>query len=251
MIRALIVDDESRAVNLLKTTIERNHTGQFQIETAFSPEEGLEKIDRFKPELLYLDVEMPSMTGFELLATLPEINFKVIFTTAYDRYAIQAIRYNALDYLLKPVNPGELDEAILRFQDRKNDDKEVYEKQLRNLSTNNDRSLAITTSDGVVFLELDKIIRCEADLNYTKFFLAGSKSFLSSKTLKEYDDLLTTHDNFIRVHRSHLLNINYLLKAKNDGNLILSDDSVIPISRRRKKEVMSRISPQPTAHGLQ
>ena len=241
MIKALIVDDECKAVNLLKGTIEKNHHGQFMIETAFSPEEGLEKIDHFKPDLLYLDVEMPSMTGFELLATLPEINFRVIFTTAYDRYAIQAIRYNALDYLLKPVNPGELEEAILRFQDRKHDNKEVYEKQLRNLTNNNDRSLAITTSDGVVFLELDKIVRCEADLNYTKFFLAGNKSFLSSKTLKDYEDLLTTHTNFIRVHRSHLLNVNYLLKLKNDGNLVLTDNSVIPISRRRKKEVMSRI----------
>lgn len=241
MIKTLIVDDECKAVSLLKATIERNYTGQFMIETASSPEEGLEKIERFKPELLYLDVEMPTMTGFELLAGLPKIDFRVIFTTAHDRYAIQAIRYNALDYLLKPVSPGELDEAIMRFQGSKHDNKEAYEKQLKNLFANNDRNLAITTSDGVVFLELDEIIRCEADLNYTKFILAGNKSFLSSKTLKEYEDLLISHSNFVRVHRSHLANLNYLLKLKSDGNLILKDNSIIPISRRRKKEVMNKI----------
>jgi len=243
MIRTLIIDDESRAINLLKTTIERDFASQFQIETAHYPEEGIEKILHYKPELVYLDIEMPLMTGFELLTRIPEIDFKVIFTTAYAHYAIRAIRYNALDYLLKPVNPMELTDAIARFliQRQKYEDRELYSRQLENLFANNEKNLAITTYDGVVFLELDKIIRCEADLNYTKFILTDNKSFVSSKTLKEYEDLLGSHENFIRVHRSHLVNVDYLVKFKNEGSLVLKDNSCVPISRRRKDDVMKRL----------
>jgi two-component system LytT family response regulator len=243
MIKALIIDDESKAVNLLKMTLEKNFPGKFSVETALYPDEGLAKIQSFKPDLVFLDIEMPLMSGFDLLASIPEIDFKVIFTTAYDQYAIRAIRYNALDYLLKPINPGELNEAINRFIKQKDESKEVYEQQLENLFSNKDhKNLAITTYDGVIFLEIDNIIRCEADLNYTKFILTGNKNFLSSKTLKEYEDLLAIHANFMRVHRSHLVNFNHLVKFKNDGFLVLKDNSLIPISRRRKEEVMKKLS---------
>src|SRR5687768_15146965 len=124
MFKALIIDDESRALNLLRITIEKEFPGKFILETALGPEEGLMKIGNFKPELVFLDIEMPLMNGFDLLLSIPEINFKIIFTTAYDRYAIRAIRYNALDYLLKPINPRELSEAILRFKNQKNESRE-------------------------------------------------------------------------------------------------------------------------------
>jgi two-component system LytT family response regulator len=241
MIKALIIDDESKARNLLKVTMEKNFPGQFLLETAQGSEDGLEKINHFKPDLLFLDIEMPNMSGFDLLAATPELDCKVIFTTAYNQYAIRAIRYNALDYLLKPINPAELTEAITRFQQQKNK-KEVYSRQLENFFSNKEKNLAITTYDGVVFLEVDKIIRCEADLNYTKFVLTENKTFVSSKTLKDYEDLLTHNNNFLRVHRSHLVNLDYVLKFKNEGGLILKDNSTIPVSRRRKEEVMSRLS---------
>jgi two-component system LytT family response regulator len=242
MIKALIIDDEGKAVNLLKMTIEKNFPGKFLVDTSLDPEEGLAKIQSFKPDLLFLDIEMPLLSGFDLLAAIPEIDFKVIFTTAYDQYAIRAIRYNALDYLLKPINPKELGEAISRFIKQKDENKEVYGQQLENLFSNKEKNLAITTYDGVIFLEIDKIIRCEADLNYTKFILTDNKHFLSSKTLKEYEDLLAIHTNFMRVHRSHLVNLDYILKFKNEGFLILKDNSMIPISRRRKEEVMKKLS---------
>ncbi len=241
MVKALIIDDESRASNLLRMTMERDFGGKFIIETAQGPEEGLRKIVSFNPELLFLDIEMPLMSGFDLLAASPNLNFKVIFTTAYDQYAIRAIRYNALDYLLKPISSRELAEAVDRFLKQRNDNKDVYEKQLENFVSRKDKSLAITTYDGVVFLEIEKIIRCEADLNYTKFFLID-KDFISSKTLKEYEDLLGIHDHFMRVHRSHLVNLNYVLKLKNDGSLILKDNSIIPVSRRRKDEVVKKLN---------
>jgi two-component system, LytTR family, response regulator len=240
MIKALIIDDESKALNLLKVTMEKTFPGEFVLETAQGSEDGLSKLNEFKPELLFLDIEMPTMSGFDLLAATPEVDFKVIFTTAYNQYAIRAIRYNALDYLLKPINPSELKEAITRFQKQK-DKKQVYGKQLENFFSNKEKNLAITTYDGVVFLEVDSIIRCEADLNYTKFILTDNKTFLSSKTLKEYEDLLAVHNNFLRVHRSHLVNLDYVLKFKNEGCLILKDNTSVPVSRRRKEEVISRL----------
>lgn len=239
MIKALIVDDESKALNLLKVTMERNFPGEFILETAQGGEEGLAKLTSFKPDLLFLDIEMPSMSGFDLLAAIPDVDCKVIFTTAYNQYAIRAIRYNALDYLLKPINPSELKEAVIRFQLQQNK-KEVYSKQLENFFSNKDKNLAITTYDGVVFLEVDKIIRCEADLNYTKFILLDNKTFLSSKTLKEYEDLLSVHKNFLRVHRSHLVNLDFVLKFKNEGCLILKDSTIVPVSRRKKEDVVTR-----------
>jgi two-component system LytT family response regulator len=236
MIKALIIDDESKAINLLKVTLEKAFPGQFDIETAQGSEAGLAALCEFKPDLLFLDIEMPAMSGFDLLASIPNVDFKVIFTTAYNQYAIRAIRYNALDYLLKPVNPIELIEAIDRFRKQKSQ-KEVYGQQLENFFSNKEKSLAITTYDGVVFLEVDSIIRCEADLNYTKFILTENKTFLSSKTLKEYEDLLAHHKNFLRVHRSHLVNLDFVLKFKSEGCLVLKDQSIVPVSRRRKDEV--------------
>jgi two-component system LytT family response regulator len=241
MIKALIIDDESKALNLLKVTMEQNFPGEFLVETAQGGHDGLEKLNHFKPDLLFLDIEMPAMSGFDLLAATTKIDFKVIFTTAYNQYAIRAIRYNALDYLLKPINPKELGEAITRFQQQKNK-KEVYGIQLENFFDNKDKHLAITTYDGVVFLEVEKIIRCEADLNYTKFYLTENNTFVSSKTLKEYEDLLAIHNNFLRVHRSHLVNINFVLKFKNEGCLVLKDSSTVPVSRRRKEEVSKMLN---------
>jgi two-component system, LytTR family, response regulator len=240
MVKALIVDDESKALNLLKVTMERNFPGEFLLETAQGGDEGVMKLDTFKPDLLFLDIEMPAMSGFDLLAAVPDVNFKVIFTTAYNQYAIRAIRYNALDYLLKPINPSELKEAVMRFHLQKNR-KEVYNRQLENFFSNKEKNLAITTYDGVVFLEVDKIVRCEADLNYTKFILTDNKTFLSSKTLKEYEDLLSIHNNFLRVHRSHLVNLDYVLKFKNEGSLVLKDGSEVQVSRRKKEEVVSML----------
>ncbi|MFZ6012437.1 MAG: LytR/AlgR family response regulator transcription factor, partial [Bacteroidota bacterium] len=127
-------------------------------------------------------------------------------------------------------------------QKQKTGNKDVYDKQLENFLANKDRNLAITTYDGVIFLELDKIIRCEADMNYTNFILSDHKTFLSSKTLKEYEELLETHKNFVRVHRSHLINMDYVVKLKNDGFLVLKDQSLVPISRRRKEEVMEKLN---------
>jgi two-component system LytT family response regulator len=241
MLKALIIDDESKASNLLKVTMERNFPGQFVLETAQGSEEGLLKLNHFKPDLLFLDIEMPVMSGFDLLAAAPDIQCNIIFTTAHNQYAIRAIRYNALDYLLKPINPAELSDAIHRFQNQKNK-QEVYGKQLSNFFSNKEKNLAITTYEGVVFLEVDKIIRCEADLNYTRFILTDNKTFLSSKTLKEYDDLLCVHENFIRVHRSHLVNLDYMLKIKKEGVIVLKDNSSVPVSRRRKDELVSRLA---------
>ena len=240
MTKALIIDDESGAATVLKVKMERNFKDEFQLDMAFGAEEGLIKIRDYKPDLVFLDIEMPMMNGFDLLKALPQINFKVIFTTAYDQYAIRAFRYNALDYLLKPIDTKELLEAVTRFKHQDNREKGWHEQQLANLLSPKEKSIAITIRDGIVFLELDKIIRCEAQLNYTLFTLTDNQTFLSSKTLLEYEDLLTNHTKFIRVHRSHLVNSEYILKYKN-GSLVLKDNSVVPTSRRRREEVVRKL----------
>lgn len=243
----MIIDDESRAMNLLRMTVEQSFPGQFLIETAQSGEEGLSKLSSFKPELLFLDIEMPSMSGFDILAASRNAQFKVIFTTAHNEYAIKAIRYNALDYLLKPIDIAELQDAIGRFDRQKNAHTSVYKKQLENFLSNREKTIAITTYEGVVLLEVDNIIRCEANLNYTNFILSEGRNFLSSRTLKEYEDLLEGNGNFIRVHRSHLINIHWVAKFKNDGMLVLKDGSEVPVSRRRKEEVMQKLHARPRA----
>jgi two-component system LytT family response regulator len=239
MTKVLIIDDESGAVTLLKVKLEKNFGNQFQIETALGAEEGLFKIQNHQPDLVFLDIEMPLMNGFELLSSVTNINFKIIFTTAYDQYALRAFRYNALDYLLKPINTKELVEAVNRFKTQL-PPIEVYNKQIENFISRKDKNIVITTRDGVMFIELDNIIRCEAELNYTWFVLSDGDNFLSSKTLKDYEDILESNDNFIRVHRSHLVNMDYVSQCKN-GSLILKDNSMIPISRRKKEEVLKKL----------
>lgn len=242
MIKVLIIDDEINAINLLSKLIEQEFPNQFSIETASGAEEGLDKIGRFNPKLVLLDVEMPIMNGFELLSAVPEINFMVIFTTAFDRYAIQAIKYSALDYILKPIRISELGTSISKFLGNTENNRLNYTKQMDNFLSRKNKNLAITTMEGIAFLEIQKIIRCEAEDNYTHFFLADSPPFIASKTLKEYDELLVPHKNFMRVHRSHLINLDYVIEFRNEGSLVLKDHSVVPISRTKKEEVIQRLN---------
>jgi two-component system LytT family response regulator len=241
MAKVLIIDDEINAISLLKMMIENDFPGQFIVEAALGAEEGLDKIMIYNPDLLLLDIEMPVMNGFDLLSKIPIRNFTVIFTTAFNQYAIQAIKYNALDYILKPIKASELQIAIKKFLES-NKNNETYNKQIDNFLSKKNKNLAIPTFEGVVFLEIEKIIRCEAEGNYTNFFLNDGNRFVSSKTMKEYEDLLVNNGNFIRVHRSHIVNIEYVKEFRNEGSLIFKDNTVIPISRRRKEEVVKKLS---------
>ena len=242
-IRILIVDDEEAAGNILRLLIEKHIPGEKLVRYSSSPEEALSLLPEFKPSLLMLDIEMPGMNGFDFLNKAIHWDFDVIFTTAYDKYAIKAIRFSALDYLLKPVDIVDLQNAINRHIIKKEFKPVQQDKLVDNLINNlkqKDSSsfkLALSTMEGVFLFEPDQIIRCEGENNYTRFYFPDRKPLLVSRTMKEFEDILSEH-HFIRVHKSHLVNRKYIKHLDKEDLLWLTDGSNIGVSRRKKEEVM-------------
>lgn len=245
MLRVLLIDDEQRATDALRLMIVKTIPEIDEVMVCNDSREAAEKIHQFQPGLVFLDIQMPHMNGFEVLEKIPNKNFKIIFTTAYNEYAIQAIRYSAFDYLLKPVDMEELQSAVRRFVDEKEDYRQQYDllkNIMHNMSARSSEEfrLALPTKEGVHFLLPQDIIRCEAVGNYTKFFTTSGKSYLISKTLGEYDTLLTPQQ-FIRTHKSHLVNKKFISFIDHDGFAVLKDNSKVEVSRRRKEEVMASL----------
>jgi len=245
MLKVLLIDDEERATDALRIMIERSVPGIKQVFVCNDSRKAADIIHEVQPALVFLDIQMPHLNGFELLEKMPNKNFKIIFTTAYNEYAIQAIRFSAFDYLLKPVDIEELIGSVNRFLQTTEDYKQQYQL-LKNIMHNiqapssDEFRLALPTKEGVHFLFPADIIRCESTGNYTRFFTSMNKTYLISKTLGEYDTLLTPH-NFIRTHKSHLVNKKYISFIDHDGFAVLKDNSKVEVSRRRKEEVMSAL----------
>ena len=242
MLKILIVDDEPAAGNILKVLIEKHIPVEKQIIYCNSPEAALEMISDLKPGLVMLDIEMPGMNGFDFLNSAVNWDFNVIFTTAFDKYAIKAIRFSALDYLLKPVDIVELQNAINRHiikQDFQTNNKPLFKNLIDNIQQKNPAyfKLAVSVKEGVFLFELKNIICLEGQNNYTKLYFDDRKPLLVSKTLKDYDDMLADH-HFLRVHKSFLVNESHVKKIDNDGLLWLSQDVFVPVSRRKKTEVL-------------
>ena len=247
MIKAIIIDDEPSAVNTLQLLVQRYAPEISSLKSANDADTAKQLIQSFKPQLVFLDIQMPITNGFELLKQLGEINFSLIFTTAHDKYAIQAIRFSALDYLLKPIDADELRAAIDRFIIRQkiNNSSELNSNFLHNIqSEKKDFKLAISTSEETLFFHPRDIIRLEGESNYTKFFFINRRPLLTSKTLKEYEEILQGH-GFIRIHKSHMVNAAHVIAANNDGILTMQDKSNVEISRRRKEEVMGALKNKP------
>ncbi len=247
MVKAIVIDDEKRSVETLEGLLNRYCADIEVIARAYGCKEGVEKIQAHHPDVIFLDIQMPDGSGFKLLESLDKIDFEVIFTTAYDQFAIKAFKYSALDYLLKPIDPDELKEATTKLVQRKEKAKisrniKVLLENMKN-SDAEPRKIILSTSEGMHVVEVSHIIRCESDDYYTRFFFRDGKTLLISKTLKENEALLSGH-NFLRPHRSHLVNTAYikgLLKA--DGGIILMDDgSKIPVSRRKREKVIDVIN---------
>ena len=249
MIRILIIDDEVSAGNILKLLIEKHIPTEKEIRYCSNPQQALEILDSFRPTLLMLDIEMPHLNGFDLLNRIGTWDFDVIFTTAFDKYAIKAIRFSALDYLLKPVDIVDLQNAINRHIVKKQFPPSQQQELVGNLLTNlrqKDQSnfkLALNTMEGVFFFEPNDIIRLEGESNYTRFFFLNHKPILVSRTLKEYEDILLDYD-FIRAHKSHLVNKRYVKSLDKEGLLWLTDGSHIVVSRRKKEEVLKELKDQ-------
>ncbi len=247
MTRILVVDDEAAASNILRMLIEKHIPASKEVKTCNTPEEALEIIPVWQPNLLMLDIEMPNMNGFDLLNRVGNSDFDVIFTTAYDKYAIKAIRFSALDYLLKPVDIAELQNAVNKHIIKKFQPPQEQQKLVSNLINNLQQKdqtgfkLALSTTEGVFFFIPSEIVRLEGENNYTRFYFANQKPMLVSRTLKEYEDILTEHD-FIRAHKSHLVNKKFVKHLDKEGLLWLTDGSHIAVSRRKKEEVLKGLS---------
>lgn len=239
MIKTLIIDDEINGRNILKKMISTFCEGVEVIGEAESVKTGIDAIKRLKPELVLLDIQMQDGTGFDLLEQTDEKDFKVIFVTSFDNYAIKAFKFSAVDYILKPVDPDNLVEAINRVKDLDSDNN--FEDKIDVLISNMNSldKVALPSSDGVRFVKIGDIVRCESDNNYTMFYLISKEKILVSKTLKEFEIMLSGV-KFFRVHKSHLVNLNYVTKyvPGEGGYLILEDGSHVDVSRRKKEGLL-------------
>jgi len=212
---------------------------------AHSAREGLEVISQTKPQLLFLDIQMQGGSGFDLLEQVKPVDFEVIFVTAFDQYAIRAIRFCAIDYLLKPVDILDLQAAVQRAANkiRQRDPNLAMTTLLANRKPEtNDLKIALPTAERILFVQVSEIIRCLGENNYTTVFLKSGASVLVSKTLKEYEELLSDK-GFLRVHQSHLINVNSIrsFEKQDGGYLKMTDGASVPISRQRKQQVLQQL----------
>ena len=243
MLKILIIDDEVSAGNILKVLIAKHIDTESDIYYCDTAREALEVIETFNPTLIMLDIDMPGMNGFDFLNRVTKDNFDVIFTTAYDQYAIKAIRFSALDYLLKPIEILDLKNAINRHivKQQNQNQRLLVSNLISNLQQKDhkDFKLALSTSEGVFFYDPLDILYCEGENNYTRFAFKNFKPMLVSKTLGDYEDLLQDH-NFLRIHKSYLVNIKYVSKVDRDG-IVMCDGKQLTISKRRKEMVMKAL----------
>lgn len=239
------MDDEPSAVNTLQLMLEKYIPEITDLKSTTDPSKAVAMIRSFKPQLLFLDIQMPLLNGFELLKKLKDVDFTIIFTTAHDKYAIDAIRFSALDYLLKPIDADELRGAVDKFMAKAVvalHQQTLYQNLLHNINAGSkkDFKLALPTSEGTFFFLPEEIIRLEGEINYTWFYFSNRKPLLTSKTLKEFEEILGDH-GFLRIHKSHLVNRTHVVNYTQNGTLTLTDRSQVDISRRRKEEIMEAL----------
>ncbi|WP_299213426.1 LytTR family DNA-binding domain-containing protein [uncultured Dokdonia sp.] len=246
MIKAILIDDDKNLREGMKGLLARFAPSIKIIGEADSVATGIEVIDTLEPQVVFLDIQLTDGTGFDILEKLSErnkvIKTNVVFITAHEQYAIKAFRFSALDFLLKPVDPEELQKVIEKIEaviEKKNDYSHI-DLLLENIRKNVDnfKRIALSTSDGIHLFDISDIIRCESADNYTMFYIKNTKPILISKTLKEYEELLKEH-NFERIHQSHLINLNYLKSyiKKDGGYVVMTDESRLPISQRKRERL--------------
>ena len=244
MLKAVIVDDEPKARENLQILLHDFVEGVEVVGLCGTIAEATEAVRLHGPDVVFLDIQLQRETGFDLLTKLKDINFEVIFTTAYTEYAIKAFKFSAIDYLLKPIDIEELKKAVARVEKRVSNNITGRLTQLvQNLKQGSSENykIALPTLDGLVFVKISDILYCEASSNYTQIFTAEEK-YLVSKTLKEYDDLLSDH-NFFRIHNSYLININSIKKyVKGEGGyVVLNNDTSLDVSKRKKEAFLNKI----------
>lgn len=246
-IGTLIIDDESNGRDILTALLEKFCPSLEILGTADNAESGRTMIAALKPQLVFLDINMPGQTGFDLLQQIESIDFEVIFVTAHDNYALKAFKFSAIDYILKPIDLDDLKAAVKKAEEKlslNDKPKERYNEFFNNIKNirNPFDKLGLATRDGLIFIKISEIIRCESDVNYTWFYLEKGEKILASKTLKEFEEMLDEY-NFYRIHKSHLVNLSHLKRyiKGEGGSVIMSDNSEVEVSRRNKEGLMKRL----------
>ena len=244
MIRTIIIDDELMARETIAEMLSLYCKEVEVVALADDVGSGVDVIRKHQPDLVLLDIQLINGTGFDILKKLNSHDFKVIFITAFEDYAVKAFKFSALDYILKPIDPDELIEAVDKARQLMSAD--AMSLKLKALFDNMDslskegKKIVLKTANNVHLISLQDIIRCQSDKNYTHFYVIGLDKIVVSKTLKDYEDILTDY-NFYRAHQSHLINISHIKRyEKADGGyLVMSDDSVVPVSFRKKEQLMN------------
>lgn len=245
-IKVIVVDDEPHSIDTLQVMLQKKFPEVEVLAGCNSVAEASKCIDRLQPELVFLDVEMPHQSGFDLLKQYEKLPFEVIFTTAYEKYAIRAIKFSALDYLLKPFSIRELGEALERYKNKVTgyqEQREKLEVLIENMRClqHTQRKIALPSLHGLLFVQVQDIVRCESEGNYTKVYFSNKSSQVVSRSLKEFEDLLEEM-GFFRVHHSHLINLQHLqayLQGEG-GFALMSDGAQVEISRRRKADFLKK-----------
>ena len=242
-IRTVLVDDEKNSLIILHKLLEKYAPQVEIVATAQSVKEGIEIINEYEPELVFLDISMPDGDGFEVIEKVEFKNFQVIFSTAYDQYAIRAFEVAALHYILKPVNPDDLVESLKRFEsieeENLSDKISILSEAIKETPTR----LILPTSNGMHVIQVENIVRCESSNNYTTFFLIDKKRIVVSKSIQIYERLLES-SNFCRIHNKNLVNLKYVKKyvKGRGGYVVLNDDSHVDVSDGRKKKFLQKLS---------
>src|SRR5690349_8587336 len=247
MLKSIIVDDELKSRESLKKMLAAFCQDVEVLETCQNVAEVVKAIEELKPDIVFLDIQMQGETGFDLLSTLEDIDFEVIFTTAYSEYALKAIKFSAIDYLLKPIDIEDLQKAVAKVEKKQRlNITDRLKHLLQNLKGGNNTEnykLALPTAEGLTFIKTNDILYCKASGNYTEIFMEGGKKHLVSRPLKEYDDMLSEH-TFFRIHHSFLINLNGVKSyiRGEGGQVVMSDNATLDVSRRKKEAFMERIA---------
>lgn len=245
MLRAIIVEDEPLSRKLFETML--NTFGNVDVvASADSVSSGFDAILSFKPDLVFLDIEMNNETAFDLLEKFPKITFDIIFTTAHEHYALKAIKFSAIDYLLKPIDLNDLHSAIEKVENRKFKDNitKNLEVLMHNIkSQQHEQQIALATSEGLIFVNVADIVLCISDGPYTTFHLKKGDNIMTSRNLKEYEELLSEH-RFFRIHKSYLVNLNEIKRyiRGEGGQVVMSNGITVDVSKRRKESFLSTLS---------
>ena len=245
-INAIIIDDELSSMQNLQQKLAEFCPTVELVATAQKPEEAILLIHHHKPDVIFLDIEMPKMSGFRMLEELKELNFEIIFTTAYNHYAIDAIRIAAFDYLLKPIAIKDLQQSVDRLNKLRGYQTKGKIDVLRSSMSDKksqDDKIAIATTEGLEFIPIKNILHIESNSNYSKLYFQNGRHLTVTKLLKDFEDMLAPY-HFYRVHNSHLINLNYIQKylRGNGGRVMMQDGTEIEVARRKKEEFLKMIA---------